>query len=834
MTAEFRTIKYTVQIDSTDTGKQIGSFKTSLMSLNRSTEVSKDSMEKLANQFTQAGQKATVLVNDIDEVKSAAVASHRQMLKNEKQLKALSREYSHLSQKTGQNADRQEKMNALFRLGENATLTQKKQLLSVVKAHQEHRKAMDKSQGSMRSLRGQAQNFGYQIQDVAVQAQMGTDSLIILGQQGSQIAAGFGATGAMIGAGIAIGAAALGVLLKTMGSTSATAKELKKDFDELTASIVELNKEGGTTDLGKAINADIASESLKKAEKNLKALTGRLDRARALADAPLLVVGVGGRTTEYEKTIELKQKEAAAIRIVEQAIADENENIKAYIAIMSGATDESEKSNKDINDKIRLIAAQIRLYGQSADAIEREKLATSGGNGEALATLKILEDALQAKKDKTKADELAAQKAKDEADQLEALAKRNADTNARELKALQTKTALMGKSRSEQLEYMKQLKMTEFINRNATKEEMIALRVDYNKQISMAKTIELEAKKNKELGEAAKSLAKKTKAEQDAADVLDDIERKRQSKMAVGAKYDPNIKLKLLQEQYMKEREMFADNQTALANIEDHYTNERMKITGSFWEQYAAHSKDALGDMNKLAADSLENFSTGFGDAIGNSIAYAEDLGDAFSNMFKGMLANTISYFAQLALQQTLAAIFKQETDSMAAASYAQSQSFINQASVFEAGLNAFKSTAAIPVVGAGLAPEAATAAIAYTQPLATAANTLNFAGAMDKGGNIPSGSSAIVSEYGDELVGGTMIYNGSQNSLGVTGREDTAKKMSGNTTQTFNVNSYGNASPEAIARAVARTLKKPNKKTDNNVYDSMNRGRKNKGKRFA
>ena len=57
---------------------------------------------------------------------------------------------------------------------------------------------------------------------------------------------------------------------------------------------------------------------------------------------------------------------------------------------------------------------------------------------------------------------------------------------------------------------------------------------------------------------------------------------------------------------------------------------------------------------------------------------------------------------------------------------------------------------------------------------------------------------------------------------------------MSGGGNNTFNITSSGNVSPEAIARAVARSLKKPNKVLDTMVYDSVTRGSKNRGKRFA
>lgn len=50
------------------------------------------------------------------------------------------------------------------------------------------------------------------------------------------------------------------------------------------------------------------------------------------------------------------------------------------------------------------------------------------------------------------------------------------------------------------------------------------------------------------------------------------------------------------------------------------------------------------------------------------------------------------------------------------------------------------------------------------------------FAGMFDQGGYIPSGSSGIVAEYGDEFVNGTLV----KGPANVTSREDTAKIMNG------------------------------------------------------
>jgi hypothetical protein len=249
----------------------------------------------------------------------------------------------------------------------------------------------------------------------------------------------------------------------------------------------------------------------------------------------------------------------------------------------------------------------------------------------------------------------------------------------------------------------------------------------------------------------------------------------------------------------------------------------------------------------------IENLSSG----IGNAIVNADNLGDAFKNTFKSVAAAGISALVQMGIQRLLfsevdttlkakeagvhvaaeatkvEATLAAKTVEMAAikAVYVLNVGGRGAAETALGALNAAASTAAIPIVGPVLAPAAAAAFTAFGTAQTAAA--VGFAGAFDRGGVIPQNQIGIVSEYGDELVDG-MLVKGKSGGTRVTGREDTAKIMSGGGNNTFNITSSGNVSPEAIARAVARSLKKPNKVLDTMVYDSVTRGSKNRGKRFA
>jgi hypothetical protein len=90
--------------------------------------------------------------------------------------------------------------------------------------------AVDQAKSSMGNLRGVAGNLGFQLQDIAVQAQAGTSAFVILGQQGSQIASAFGPGGAVLGAVIAIAAAIGGTLVAAIKSAKETAATLPADI----------------------------------------------------------------------------------------------------------------------------------------------------------------------------------------------------------------------------------------------------------------------------------------------------------------------------------------------------------------------------------------------------------------------------------------------------------------------------------------------------------------------------------------------------------------------------------------------------------------------------
>ena len=89
------------------------------------------------------------------------------------------------------------------------------------------------AKGGLRLMRGGMGQLGHQVQDVAVQLQMGQDAMLIFGQQGSQIASLFGKNGALIGAVLAVGAALGTSLAPSLFNSKSAMEKLGKATEDL-------------------------------------------------------------------------------------------------------------------------------------------------------------------------------------------------------------------------------------------------------------------------------------------------------------------------------------------------------------------------------------------------------------------------------------------------------------------------------------------------------------------------------------------------------------------------------------------------------------------------
>jgi len=275
-----------------------------------------------------------------------------------------------------------------------------------------------------KAMRGATQQASFQLQDIAVQAQSGTDAFIILGQQGPQLASIFGSGGAIFGAVIAFGALIGGLLVSQFNNASEAFEALEEDMQSL----------GDKFDaLGPAAKEYERSLSVKKVEnfdKAIAELSKEQEKGIKLTYNHATGQAVAGETTEAYT--ERQQKLAAEI---ERLNALKDEEISRTDDVTQATLDAAEADRK-YTEKLRDEYAQLTLTG---DELLRYNALKNGASAESLAAAVALQQEINAikakneadkeaariKEAKTKADDKAAQQAKAKREVMIAAAQKN-------------------------------------------------------------------------------------------------------------------------------------------------------------------------------------------------------------------------------------------------------------------------------------------------------------------------------------------------------------------------------------------------------------------------
>lgn len=141
---------------------------------------------------------------------------------------------------------------------------------------------------------------------------------------------------------------------------------------------------------------------------------------------------------------------------------------------------------------------------------------------------------------------------------------------------------------------------------------------------------------------------------------------------------------------------------------------------------YALASEQMTGFLSSMES----NVSTAFFSMIEGS----KSVGDALSDMARGMAQSVIRALTDMAAKwlvyQAVQLLVGRTTKAAAGAGMAATAN----AQALMAGINAFASTAAIPIIGPAAAPAAMSAALAVTMPLAQTVSALSLAGMAHDG----------------------------------------------------------------------------------------------------
>jgi len=162
--------------------------------------------------------------------------------------------------------------------------------------------------------------------------------------------------------------------------------------------------------------------------------------------------------------------------------------------------------------------------------------------------------------------------------------------------------------------------------------------------------------------------------------------------------------------------------------------------------------KSKLVNLSQEASSAVESAMGAAVDGIASSISQAIVYGKNLEDSLKGVALNIADAFISAFIKMQIQKMLLDKTTQIAYAATMTSQA---QAMVAMSGLNAFSSTAAIPIVGPALAPAAAAAASATAQgfaALVTSAATASIASARG-GFDIPAGVNPLTQLHEKEMV---------------------------------------------------------------------------------
>ena len=141
-----------------------------------------------------------------------------------------------------------------------------------------------------------------------------------------------------------------------------------------------------------------------------------------------------------------------------------------------------------------------------------------------------------------------------------------------------------------------------------------------------------------------------------------------------------------------------------------------------FWKDLKAHIESTTQDFDAMWGRTFDRFSSRFGDAVADAIVEGENFGEAMDQIAIGFAKSMIAALTELATKKAVLWVLDKTILKSSAVAEGSKTTTEAMVGVEMSALNAFRSTAAIPVVGPAAAPAAASTARGLAMPMATAA----------------------------------------------------------------------------------------------------------------
>lgn len=675
-------------------------------------------------------------VKSTSELTAEARALVSQMERTNSKVKELTDQYVHQQNTIGRTRAEIEALNAVHKLGASATEEQKKKVAEAAYAYGLAAQKAQETGESFRGLRGISQQLGWQLQDVAVQAQLGTSAFVIFSQQGSQLAAAFGPTGALVGAVIAVAGAIGGALVNSMGVAGEEIDKLIEKVDKLGKATKEL----AAIELRKTIQDD---------QKRLVELD-TLSRLGFLQDKQRSGVELSER--ELKQLLQLtSQREQLSDSIIKNEgfldtlTRSETENIEKT----KKAREETEKLLKSYGLKTTLLGKTDREQAKINATTELGSDATDEQRKSVLAAIDTYyneHDALKARekaiKDAEKAEKAAAAESKRISQQKIA-----AFNTLYKSLVKQTETVEQAYTRQKAV-------IDDYIATQGENEETAKAMV----ALDQWRTQELQKETNKIVKEYEKRENARRKIEKELPDVRGAGIFGQLAQET--SKFEANIKI-LEKQVDAVHYEMMRKNNALQRDMEDGLISQ-----AKYEADVAKVNEEGLKELNRI--NLLKE---------GEQDRHSKAMNDLQIALYEAQLQSVAS--AAMVMSSTVDLMSTGIED--VKAKTAEMNAFQKTMFLINQGIAAAQAVINGISLGGKLADMFPIAAI-QMQAFGTALGAANagaimgttFAGTFDNGGVIPAGQSGIVSEYGDELVNGVLVKGPAR----VTSREETAAMM--------------------------------------------------------
>ncbi|QBQ74068.1 tail tape measure [Salmonella phage vB_SenS_SB3] len=622
-------------------------------------------------------------------------------------------------------------------------------------------------------FRNAAGQVGFQVQDMVVQLQSGTSAFVAIGQQGSQLAGAFGPGGAVLGAIIALASAVGGVLYKSLTSAEAGTKDLeaaqeqlKSTFQqtssgtfELTDGLIQLtqiSREAAETQLALAkANADIIAQQTAKAiQEDAKSWeTWKASTSAAISQYDALVAKGADVGDTLEKLGGTYEGNIVGVNMLAQNIGEL-----------------SDKFGVNREQALEMIAAQSAFNKEpTAENARRisdvftEWLGTSKNlNPELVRLTKSANDNATALENAEKSTRAAAEAQQNLGNNVNATTQRLREQNDAIVKNQQI--AIL--SDRERVKAQAQADKEAFAKREGvTKEQIAAYNAarDTEAQQDIARIDATEKAKTERVNAAAKKReAAQIKREETQAqrqkkaadDFLNTIARQNSDELAaIDAQEQQKLaKLQEFQQQGAISQEQFEAAKTQIAVDADakrneilaQQTEERMKkqfSADAYVAQMQALGEGEFAELDRQYEVKLQKLNDFHAQGLIADEKYQQTLNAMNDTYALDRVKATGAAFGNMASNIGSA---------LGEASTAYKAFAIAQATIatYTSAVEAYKSTAAIPVVGPYLAPVAAAAAVA-----AGLANVGKIRSAREQGGNLAAGQMSTIAERGKPEV---------------------------------------------------------------------------------